>query len=160
MATIDITGTAHATTVYSYTTTPGVHNVTTWWAWSCTCGKGDTGVDRIFAQDLARTHENRVGACICGDATATIEVFHNWVTYTLTCNCGLEKTWETYHDNAHAKRSNHIGMERTAKHLARCTLDRHACRPLTGHQHREHTLAIISPTATTKTTIKTLTPHS
>lgn len=129
MATIDATGTTHETRTYSYTAPDAPHGITTWWAWECTCGKGDAGVDEVFASDLAYTHEQRVTACTCANPTVTVHprgFVGGDFRATASCACGFRK----------AASSNYLyGSASRARRAAQSMLEKHTCRALSGHAH-------------------------
>lgn len=138
MSTIDNAGVEHKTRTYSYEDSAAPYGITTWWAWECTCGETDTGIDEVFAQDLANTHESRMTACTCGNPT--IARTHStgmgtpWTGYTVTCDCGYKNPVRLgYFSNGRNGNVAHIRKSAYAVALSRY-LD-HQCRRLTGHTH-------------------------
>lgn len=139
MSTIDNTGTAHETRIYSFEDTNAPHGITTWWAWECTCGAGNEGIDEVFAADLARTHEARMTACVCGTPIITFDTNRDafttpWVEYTITCACGYrEPVRMEYFANGRIGNS-----QQTRESAHRTALHRyglHKCHALAGHGH-------------------------
>lgn len=115
--------TDHTTTVTTHEDPAAPHGITTWYAWTCTCGAGDTGMGRTWANDLARAHEERTAPCACAHPTIALPASGPWIPTTAraTCDCGY---------------SAHITCDRITVHqggigvlIARARLDlaRHRC---------------------------------
>lgn len=138
MSTIDNNGTTHETHTYSFEVADDPTGVTTWWAWECTCGKGDSGVDEVFASDLAFTHEQRVTACTCASPTVTVRT-RRFVggdfKATAACNCGFNKAASSHYL---------YGSASQARRTAQVMLEKHTCRALCGHTHNHPAPEIVT----------------
>lgn len=137
MTVTDTNETTHQTRTFSYSTEPGPHNITTWWGWECSCGKGDTGVGAVFASDLAYTHEQRVLACTCANPTITTRPRFIGGDYTATASCDCGFTGFATSHFLHGSRWQAVS---SARHM----LETHTCRTLSGHSHDHPAPTIVS----------------
>lgn len=139
MSTIDNHGTTHETRTFSYEDPAAPHGITTWWGWECTCGKTNSGVDRVFAQDLARTHEERVAACTCGNPVLSIAQGrshrHGYLAVaSVACDCGTASTARIpYYSNGRI--SNQRSAFQSARRVALNLHHEHKCHRLALHDH-------------------------
>lgn len=139
MSTIDNDGTVHETRTFSFEDADAPHGITTWWGWECTCGKTDTGVDRVFAQDLARTHEQRIAACTCGNPVLTVAHGRSFrygytITASVACDCGTtSNVCIPYYSNGRI--TNQGAVYQSARRVALTRHHEHKCHRLALHDH-------------------------